>query len=39
MSIALNISDKKVGKSSRRRVGRWRGLIDIVPVVGSITMF
>ena len=39
MSMALNISDKKVGKSSKRRVGRCRGLIDMVPVWGSITMF
>ena len=39
MSIARNIRDRKVGKSSRRRVGRCLGLIEIAPVVGSITMF
>ena len=39
MSIALNISDKKVGKSNNRKVGRCFGFIEMVPVVGSITMF
>ena len=39
MSIALNIRDRKVGKSRRRRVCRCLGLIEIDPVVGSMTIF
>ena len=39
MSMARNISDRKVGKSRSRRVGRWRGRTDMVPVVGSSTIF
>ena len=39
MSIALNISDKKVGKSRSRSVGKCFGLIEIVPVLGSIIIF
>ena len=36
MSIVLNISDRNVEKSSRRRVGRCLGLMVIAPVEGSI---
>ena len=39
ISIARNIRERKVGKSRRRSVGRCRGLIEMVPVVGSITIF
>ena len=39
MSIARNISERNVGKSSKRKVGRCRGFIDIVPVVGSMVIF
>ena len=39
MSMARNISDRNVGKSSSLRVGRCLGFIEMVPVVGSITIF
>ena len=39
ISIARNISERNVGKSSKRRVGKCRGFMEIVPVVGSIIMF
>ena len=38
MSIARNMRERKVGKSSSRRVGRCRGFIEMVPVAGSMTM-
>ena len=40
MSIALNINDRKVGKSRSFRVGmhRWLGFSEIAPVIGSITI-
>ena len=38
MSIARNMSERKVGKSRSRRVGRCLGLIEMAPVAGSITM-
>lgn len=37
-SMARNIKDRKVGKSRSLRVGRCLGLIEIAPVVGSMTM-
>ena len=37
-SMARNIRDKKVGKSRSLSVGRCLGLIEIAPVVGSMTM-
>ena len=39
MSIARNISERNVGKSRSFKVARCFGLMEIVPVVGSITMF
>ena len=38
MSIARNINDKKAEKSKSRRVGRCFGLIEMVPVTGSMTI-
>lgn len=37
--MALNINDKKVGKSSSFSVGRCFGFSEIDPVTGSITIF
>ena len=37
-SMARNIRDKKVGKSRSLSVGRCLGLIEMAPVVGSMTM-
>ena len=39
MSVARNISERNVGKSRSFRVARCFGLIEMVPVVGSMTMF
>ena len=39
MSMARNIRERKVGKSSSLRVERCLGLMEMVPVAGSITIF
>ena len=39
ISMALNMSERMVGKSSNFKVGRCFGLREMVPVVGSMTMF